>query len=328
MDERRILVAVEAQADAVESLALALINLIIALLRLIDPYSGADVRRFTDEAGRAVVSSRRQAIGATDQYLRTLFDELEVPFVGRAPLPGTRPSANGPLPVDLLPRGIPLEEQWLRPVKEFRRLRLNGLDEVQALLRAEDRAARMARTDVALAVRDASARRLVAADGITGWRRVIHPEVSRGGSCGLCIAAADRVYSKAELMPLHDRCACTVAPVTDASDPGSPLNRDSLNALYEQAGGTDRQSLAGVRWVVREHGELGPVLVDERHAFRGPAAVGADTDRVAVYRAEAERLAASLADLERRGAAGENVSGPLGWQRDRLESIRRLLDAA
>ena len=54
----------------------------------------------------------------------------------------------------------PLTEEWVRPVKEYRRLRLEGLDDLQARLRAKDRAGRMAWADVANASRDTAAHRL------------------------------------------------------------------------------------------------------------------------------------------------------------------------
>jgi hypothetical protein len=30
---------------------------------------------------------------------------------------------------------------------------------------------------------------------VTGYRRVVHPELSRTGTCGLCIVASDQVYN-------------------------------------------------------------------------------------------------------------------------------------
>lgn len=73
------------------------------------------------------------------------------------------------------------------------------------------------------------------------YRRVLHPELSRSGSCGLCIAAADRWYSTAALLPLHANCKCGVAPAGSDYDPGFQLNSDDLKKLYEQAGGTRRR---------------------------------------------------------------------------------------
>ena len=37
---------------------------------------------------------------------------------------------------------------------------------------------------------------------IRAYRRVIHPELSKGGTCGLCIAASDRIYFVDDLLAL------------------------------------------------------------------------------------------------------------------------------
>ncbi len=100
---------------------------------------------------------------------------------------------------------------------------------------------------------------------VVATRRILHPERTKSGPCGLCVVAADRLYTVAELQPLHDGCECTTAPVTEVdgkvNDPGLSLNRADLDRLYEAAGGTGRDLLARTRVRVDEHGELGPVLV-------------------------------------------------------------------
>lgn len=96
---------------------------------------------------------------------------------------------------------------------------------------------------------------------IIGYRRVIHPELSETGTCGMCIAAADRIYHIKELMPLHFRCKCTVAAITADHDPGDDANSIDLKTLYEHAGGKTVSHLKRTRYDVDEHGELGPVLV-------------------------------------------------------------------
>ncbi|WP_162139308.1 hypothetical protein [Mycobacterium canetti] len=99
---------------------------------------------------------------------------------------------------------------------------------------------------------------------IIGYRRVIHPELSLGGTCGMCIAASDRVYRVGELMPLHNLCRCTVAAVTEEHDPADDLNAVDLRQLYKDAGGNTVAHLKRTRYQVDEHGELGPVLVPKK----------------------------------------------------------------
>lgn len=99
---------------------------------------------------------------------------------------------------------------------------------------------------------------------VIGYRRLIHPELSRGGTCGMCIVAADRIYSVAELMPIHAECKCTVGAVTEDHDPADDLNAVDLAQLYKDSGGNSAAHLKRTRYQVDEHGELGPVLVPKK----------------------------------------------------------------
>jgi hypothetical protein len=104
--------------------------------------------------------------------------------------------------------------------------------------------------------------------GISEYRRVIRPELSNEGSCGLCVVAADRIYYKDDLFPLHARCNCGVLPVTDDNDPGLELNREDFARLYSAAGGTAGAKLKRVRIAVQEHGEIGAVLTRHGDSWR------------------------------------------------------------
>lgn len=71
--------------------------------------------------------------------------------------------------------------------------------------------------------------------GVTKFRRVIHPELSKTGTCGLCVVASDRLYNVGDLLPLHSNCKCGVVPVTERSDPGSGLSQSDLDKVYKKA---------------------------------------------------------------------------------------------
>lgn len=119
----------------------------------------------------------------------------------------------------------------------------------------------------------------------TRYRRVIRPELSRTGTCGLCIAAASRTYRVSTLAAIHQNCRCTQLPITTDFDPGDDLNiedidglyvqgpgendkalaveftREQLQELYDAAGGTTAgAALKQVRVQYLTHGELGPVV--------------------------------------------------------------------
>lgn len=91
---------------------------------------------------------------------------------------------------------------------------------------------------------------------ITGYRRVIHPEVSKAGNtCGLCIAASQRFYHIPNLDPIHDNCNCTVVPIVGSQDPGLNLNESDMKRLYAAAGKkTTPKALSAVRFAPTSRG--------------------------------------------------------------------------
>ena len=101
--------------------------------------------------------------------------------------------------------------------------------------------------------------------GVKQFRRVIHPELSRSGTCGLCVAASTRVYRMRDMLPLHGGCNCTISPL-GSGDPGLDLNADDLRALYRKAGGTSAARLRRTKYRVEQHGELGLTLVPAESA--------------------------------------------------------------
>jgi hypothetical protein len=119
---------------------------------------------------------------------------------------------------------------------------------VSPLDAAVGRVRAVADLDVQLVVRDQSRAFMVAQPAVTGWRRVFYPELSSGGSCGLCVTAASEVNDKTDVLPVHAHCTCVPVPVFDGADPGA-----ALNSRHGQ--GLERAAAA-----VSQHGELGPVL--------------------------------------------------------------------
>lgn len=219
------------------------------------------------DTGRLVQSLSRQSAGTTDAYLTRLLAEM----TGR-PL-----QAAGALRlVQPVRRGVAGWDTAYGRVADTVRFKLSqGVPVDEAVRIGLERADVMARMDVTLARRDQSSATVQSNPRTTAFRRVIHPELSETGTCGLCIAAADRRYNRGDLMPLHDRCKCEVVPITAEGDPGGTLNNADLADVYTSAESNYAKDLLKVRYQVRDHGELGPVLVDARHHWRGPLAVAA-----------------------------------------------------
>lgn len=244
-----------------------------------------------------------------------------------APLVIPRAGRNARLLDPATPYGRVAEQYRLAVVSQ-------GASEDHARQRALVRVAQVAATDVTLAVREQVRKTLGQVRGITGYRRILRPELSETGPCGLCVVAADRIYKVEHLLPIHDRCVCDVLPIIGDLDPGIDLNADELRAIYETAGSTGGGKRHGgalkrVRVAMGENGELGPVLFDADQHHRGPVEVAHAVhpdQRVrdaAKFAAFQERLDGLLA---RQGRGEQGLDRAIEWQTRRLEKLRHDLD--
>lgn len=242
-------------------------------------------------------------------------------------------SSTAPARRDALDPGEP----YNRVAEQYRyQVVARGVTEEQAAETALSRIEAVAWTDVTLAVREQVRRTLGSLSsiaGVEGYRRVLRPELTQTGPCGLCVVAATRIYTVEDLKPMHDRCVCEVLPIIGDMDPGLFLNDEDLDRIYGGAGqrggkrGTGR--LARMRVVFTEHGELGPILVNGNHSYRGPREVAETVhpDRRVRLEAQLESAEEQFARLLRREAAGENVERPISWQAARIERLEQELAA-
>lgn len=333
-----LLRSAETQQRAQETILGRLVAALLVLWRRVDVRDGDSVAAWMSDAARLSRQSQSAAGNVTHAYLSTVLRTA-----------GIEPPRTVVLPPNL--RGPRQEEVWLRPVQQVRdltdpdRARVLAdewntdhddergpldflLDLEDAQQRVEDRIRTIAEDDVRLADRVATSDVLDAVPGVTGYRRVIHPELSAGGTCGMCIVAADRVYSTGSLMPIHARCKCTVAPIVGEDDPGKELNAADLKAMYDAAGGTDAASLKRTRYQIDIHGELGPVLTPRR---RGGSYDYRSRDRLEASPAQIEaRIRAvdkTVADMLIRQAAGEDLTRPLARFAERRAALAALLAA-
>lgn len=174
----------------------------------------------------------------------------------------------GPVELPPLRNGVDPVVVHSRPAETYRYNVSQGQSPQEAMAAAAQRGGLLTDTDQILAERAAQVEQMQEL-GVTRYRRVIRPELSKTGTCGLCVVASDRIYTVRNLMPIHDRCKCKTVPVDNDNDPGLNLNQDDLDAIYRDAGGTAGDRLKEVRYQVNEHGELGPVLSKHGTSFRG-----------------------------------------------------------
>lgn len=185
---------------------------------------------------------------------------------------GTVVKPVGAVAVSHLRAKTSLPDVYARLGPAYRYAISKGKKPDQALRLVTDRGVAMAETDVQLAQR-AQWQKFMQGHNITGYRRVIHPELAKGGTCGLCIASATRLYHVDTLLPIHGGCHCGVLPIINGIDVGLSLHKDDMKRLYAEAGSTSADDLRRTQWVIHHHGELGPILGHKDDAWRGPAEV-------------------------------------------------------
>lgn len=226
-----------------------------------------DIATFARRVAPAVVGGQRQIASLTDGYLAAMTSAtLGVAYrptgIPRAILDGLR---GGVSPLEVYKRMGPTV--WTALARGYT---LN-----EAVGQGLARALTVAGTDLQLAKTHAVSYSLQRNDHVTGFERV--PD---GEACELCLLASTQRYHTADLMPIHDRCACDVAPIFGATDSGQIIN-EGLRAQLEEQGvtisrGNGEQSFYGrvggsdVGVTVQDHGELGPVLTVAGQHFDGP----------------------------------------------------------
>jgi len=306
---------IRAAAAATARVQNAAVTAIMALWRGTNPYSDPAVDRFAAESGRTLVAAQRSVAQITAAAQTRAFEAAGARGVAVSPsipddVRGTR-SRPAAAVVSMAEQGreirrprvtvtygdaermVSPEESrtsrvMVRVAGEYRYSRSQGRAHVEALAAADNRLRvtvdgnlQVARTLVEESALENLERAF--AEGVVdldrepiGYRRVIHPELSMGGVCGLCMVAADRKYKIGELKAIHSLCKCTVLPIFEDFDPGEELNGGDLDALYQAAGGNTRNKLKRTRYKLEEHSELGPLLVSQNKGeaipyFRSPA---------------------------------------------------------
>lgn len=178
-------------------------------------------------------------------------------------------------------RGVAAAEVYRRPAVAARTAIAKGRSPQEAFRFGRDRAGDLAETDVILAQREATIRVASADERIVGYRRVL-----TGRSCAFCATASTQRYRSSDLMPIHDRCDCGIAPIYGTRDPGQVINKGLLRDLKSAAktGGKSGDywkarhvtveedgSVTLPQVAVHHHGELGPVLTKGGDHFTSEA---------------------------------------------------------
>lgn len=252
------------QRDALTETAVELA--IRAIIKFAGWYNTREIKAMSTDVALQMESAQRQTASLTDAYLTRVLTIMR----------GQPIKAKGAVSVANLRKGITHEGVYGRLADQYRYERSLDVAPEKVMEHVIQRAEVIARTDIDLAFR-AQIPASLDVMRVTGYRRVIHPELSKG-TCGLCIVASDRTYNRESLLPLHARCHCGVLPVLGEEDPAHAMNQVDIGQLYHDAGSLKAADLKKTRYVVHEHSELGPVLAYHGDAFRSAADVEADTN--------------------------------------------------
>lgn len=232
--------------------------LLIALARIwssLGSYNREDVPKWLAGALPLIETAQRQSVALTNAYLSRVLDRPPLPL-DLHDLIGAE-VRNGVTPQEVYER--PFVTIWadLKQGTEWEKAVANGLDRVESV----------AATDVQLSMR-------AAADAIDrldssffGFERVANPD-----ACSFC-KEVNGAYVKGSdgfVMALHNRCGCGLRALKEPHDLARLLP-DGTPADDEERKRLGYPALADMRVAVREHGELGPVLVDPAHDFTSEA---------------------------------------------------------
>lgn len=240
-----------------------------------DTYGGVspvDQSTFAALAAEAVEATQAQMCNLMDGYFDALAREAGLPDLADAPR--INPAKHVGAAVR---NGVPLTDVYGRPSITARTALANGRPWEEAMQAGSRRAVTAAETDIALTNRS-SAQEAMENRNVRFYRRTL-----TGRSCVFCATASTQRYKRGDLMPIHPRCDCGVAPIFRDGDPGRVLNQEILREIkrgdvpnyWNQKGFVEETDdgfifeIGGRRTVIQsktvQHGELGPLLVDKRH---------------------------------------------------------------
>lgn len=212
----------------------------------LDSYRDADIARFAKQVSPIVDGAQIQIGQMTNGYLAAVESHATASRVSPLSL------SNDIFSTQSL-RGITSIDAFTRPGSTIWYGLSQGKSLDMLVGKGLSRALDITRTNLQLASTHSARAVLSGKGGVVGYRRVL----SGGDSCPLCQIASTQRYHKEDLMPIHPGCTCGVSPIYGHSDPGQVIDSQSRESQ-------------DVKVVVREHGEIGPILAVEGQTFTGP----------------------------------------------------------
>jgi len=253
----RTILAYQGQVAAVRSQVLSFAE---RLWGGLSAWRDADIDRLVDALAPVSLGAQQRIAALTDAYMTAMATAAGLPV----PVSGT-PAAR--VTGEAL-RGVPPREVYRRAGVTVWSKLAEGQRLTNAVAAGKLRLIDMIATDLQL-TKTKTAHAYMARDNtIRGYRRTL----TGSENCRMCVIASTQRYRKAELMPIHPGCDCGVSPIRGSVDPGQVIDPGLLDRMKEQAvdefGDLDPRNV-----MVRNHGELGPLLTIRGQHFDGPSVV-------------------------------------------------------
>lgn len=241
---------------------------VIAVRRAWVAADGRDEATFVREAAAVEQAARSAMVAETDAFLAAYLTGS-----------GATATVRGLDPA-VYARPVDTEVLWRRPFVHMRTKLADGMEVPQALAFGRTIASTLASTNLQYAARGAARDWMEGDNRIVGYRRVLGSGGASGENCGLCIVASTQRYRKGDLLPIHDNCTCSVAPVLGTEEPGRYggswasvpgqvwEDLDAFDGQYSVRNDLGRVRIDASelpRPAVFEHGELGPVIYDSSY---------------------------------------------------------------
>lgn len=249
-----------AQQSVLATVRTRLTDYAVSLWGSLGSWRDADIDRFVDTIVPKVLAGQRTIANLTDNYLAQVTDT----------------KTAGAINVENI-RGVPDQKVYRRPAVTLYRELSKGKKLDDAQKSATSRLGSLVATGLQMAHVRQAQYSLQGNGGVEAFRRVLQGP----GDCALCILASTQRYWKGDLLPIHPGCNCTVDSLGVGDHFDQVLDQDQLARVHSQVEGFAGSSDTGGRTpdyrkmiVVRDHGEIGPLLTWKHQQFTVPTDIG------------------------------------------------------
>lgn len=231
-----------------------------ALWNNLSSYNEIDIQRYTAQVEPIIRAGQQRALALTNAYLSNRTGVAPAGITLDHILPDIR-------------NGLPLNAELKRAFQGVWNDLGSDVEWATAVQRGAERISSSVGMDVLLAYAHSNVAFAKSSGAkIYGWSRSAGADCCK--YCAEISGEGNRLY-KSSLIPLHNNCTCTVEPVM------SRIHSNDVLRMNESVGSS----------MVREHGELGPVITDKNDEFNNLTGIAERRYERSISKAEGENIA-------------------------------------